>query len=149
MVPATARRRGDRMTRRSPRAGGSSAERPRFAGKEPGGYRATTMLVHFRETPYGLAMSLVETHRENRRVRHEHIASLGSIETPPSVTARIEFWRGLHERLDQLSNRLDAETRGKVMGAVHARVPMVTPDEQRALRLENAKGDAEQRPPVS
>jgi tripartite-type tricarboxylate transporter receptor subunit TctC len=53
-------------------------------------------------------------------------------ETPPSVAARIEFWRGLHERLAQLSNRLDAETRGKVMVAVHARVPMVTPEEQRA-----------------
>jgi hypothetical protein len=100
------------------------------------------MLVHFRETPYGLAMSLVETRRENGRVRHEHVASLGSIETPPSVASRIEFWRGLHERLAQLSSRLDAETRGKVLGAVHARVPMVTPDEQRALQLENAKGDA-------
>jgi len=137
------------VKRRSPRAGGSSEERPRLAGKEPGGYRATTMLVHFRETPYGLAMSLVETHRENRRVHHEHIASLGSIETPPSVVARIEFWRGLHERLDQLSNRLDAETRGKVMAAVHARAPMVTPDEQRALQLEKPKGDAERRSPVS
>jgi hypothetical protein len=98
------------------------------------------MFVHFRETPYGLAMSLVETRRENGKVRHEHVASLGSIETPLSVAARIEFWRGLHERLDQLSNRLDAETRGKVIGAVHARVPMVTPDEQRALQLEKAKG---------
>src|SRR5262245_56117412 len=29
----------------------------------------------------------------------------------------------------ELSNRLDAETRGKVMVAVHARVPMVTPEE--------------------
>ena len=83
---------------------------------------------------------MVETRRENGRVRHEHVASLGSIEMLPSVAARIEFWRGLHERLAQLSNRLDAETRGKVMGAVHARVPMVTPDEQRALQLENAKG---------
>ena len=90
------------------------------------------MLVHFRETPYGLAMSLVESRRENGKVRHEHLASLGSIETPPSVAARIEGWRRLHERLDQLSNRLDAEMRGKVMDAVHVRVPMVTPDEQRA-----------------
>src|SRR5262245_39676343 len=105
-----------------------------------GAYRGTTMLVHFRETPYGLAMSLVETGRESGKVRHQHVASLGSIETPLSVAARIEFWRGLHERLDQLSNRLDAETRGKVIGAVHSRVPMVTPDEQRALQLENAKG---------
>jgi len=107
------------------------------------------MFVHFRETPYGLAMSLVETRRENGKVRHEHVASLGSIETPLSVAARIEFWRGLHERLDQLSNRLDAETRGKVIGAVHARVPMVTPDEQRALQLEKAKGGAGQWSPIS
>src|SRR5262245_11803485 len=104
-----------------------------------GAYRGATMLVHFRETPYGLAMSLVETRRESGKVRHEHVASLGSIETPPSVAARIEFWRGLHERLAQLSNRLDAERRGKVIGAVHARVPMVMPDEQRALQLEKAK----------
>jgi len=64
------------------------------------------MLVHFRETPYGLAMSLVESRRENGKVRHEHLASLGSIETPLSGATRIEFWRRLHERLDQLSNRL-------------------------------------------
>ena len=76
------------MTRRLPRAGGSSPERLRLAGKEPDAYRATTMFVHFR--------------------------------------------RGLHERLAQLSNRLDAETRSKVMVAVHARVPTVTPEEQRA-----------------
>jgi len=75
---------------------------------------------------------IFESRRENGKVRHEHLASLGSIETPLSVATRIEFWRRLHERLDQLSNRLDAETRGKVMDAVHARVPMVTPDEQRA-----------------
>jgi len=61
------------MTRRSPRAAGSSQERPRLAGKEPGSYRATTMFVHFRETPYGLAMSLVLTRRENGKVRHEHV----------------------------------------------------------------------------
>jgi hypothetical protein len=83
-------------------------------------------------------MSLVENRRENGKVRH--VVSLGSIETPPSVAARIEFWRELHERLAELSNRLDAETRGKVAGAVHARIPMVTPDEQR---------DAQRRSPAS
>jgi len=67
------------------------------------------MFVHFRKTPYGLAMSLVENRRENGRICHEHVASLGPIETPPSVAARIEFWV-----------------------AVHARVPMVTPEEQPA-----------------
>src|SRR5262249_10052050 len=112
--------------------GGRGKGGPGLAGKDPGAYRATTMFVHFRETPYGLAMSLVENRRENGRICHEHVASLGSIEMPPSVAARIEFWRGLHERLAQLSNRLDAETRGKVMGAGHARVPMATPEEQPA-----------------
>ena len=73
------------MTRRSPRAACSSQERPRLAGKEPGPYRATTMFVHFRETPYGLAMSVVENRRENGKVRHEHVVSLGSIETPPQL----------------------------------------------------------------
>src|SRR5262249_60471871 len=89
---------------------------------------ATKMSGSFPAPPCGLEVSLVENRRENGRICHEHVASLGSIETPPSVTARIEFWRGLHERLAQLSNRLDAETRGKVMVAVHARVPMVTPE---------------------
>src|SRR5262249_24318873 len=118
------------MTRRSPRAGGSGQERPRLAGKEPSAYRATTMFVHFRGTPYELAGSWGECRRESGRMCGEHVASLGSIETPPSVPARIEFCRGLHGRLAQLSNRLDAETRGKVMVPVHARVPMVTPEEK-------------------
>src|SRR6516225_7194383 len=127
---ARPRRRGDRVTRRSPRAGGSSQERPRLAGKEPGAYRATTMFVHFRETPYGLAMSLVENRWENGRIWPRARRELGL-----DRDARIEFWRGLHEGLAQLSNRLDAETRGKAMVAVHARVPMVTPEEQRASEI--------------
>src|SRR5258708_18421384 len=130
------------MKQRPRRAGWSSQERPRLAGKGsdptlrgpawgvPGAHRATTMLVHFRETPYGLAMSLVESRRENGKVRHEHLASLGSIETPPSVAARIEFWRRLHERLDQLSNRLDAEDRGNGLDAVHSPLPHGPPADQ-------------------
>jgi hypothetical protein len=106
--------------------------------------RATTMFVRFRETAYRLQLSLIETRRVDGKVRHEHVASLGSIETPPMVANRIAFWARLHERLARLSNRLDGETQGKVLGAVHARVPMPTADEQRALQLENAKADAEQ-----
>ena len=102
------------------------------------------MFVRFRVTAYGLAMSLVETRRENGKVRHEHVSSLGSVETPLTVAGRIEFWGRLHERLARLSNRLDSETQSKVLGAVHARVPMPTADEQRGLQLENAKTDADQ-----
>src|SRR5262249_17843666 len=126
---------GDRRPRGRRRGGGRRKERPRLAGKEPGAYRATTMFVHFRETPYGLAMSLVENRRENGRICHEHVANLGSIETPPSVAARIEFWRGLHERLAQLSNPLDAETRGKGTGAGARRGPTGPPGGETAPQI--------------
>jgi hypothetical protein len=72
-------------------------------------------------------------------VHHEHVASLGTIEVPLSVAARIAFWEALHERLRKLGNRVDAETQAKVLGAVHARIPMVTADEQAALQIENAE----------
>jgi hypothetical protein len=43
----------------------------------------------------------------------------------------------LHERLAKLANRVsDPAT---IFGQIHARIPMVTPNEQRALQLENAE----------
>ena len=53
----------------------------------------------------------------------------------------IEFWKELHERLARLSNRIDAASHGKVLGAVHERIPMATPGEQAALQLQNAEAD--------
>ena len=50
------------------------------------------MFVHFRETPYGLAMSLVESRRENGKVRHEHVASLGSIDKGHRDTTHQRRW---------------------------------------------------------
>jgi hypothetical protein len=100
------------------------------------------MFVRFRQTPSRLQVSLVETRRALGKVRHEHVASLGSIIVSPPVADRIVFWARLHERLAKLSNRIGAELLGKILGDIHARVPMVTPDEQRALQLENARTDA-------
>lgn len=57
------------------------------------------------------------------------------------MAERITFWQRLHERLAKLSNRIDATAQGKILGEVHARIPMVTADEQRALQLENAEAD--------
>jgi hypothetical protein len=68
-------------------------------------------------------------------------ASLGSIETPLSVTDRVAFWQRVHERLAKLSNRIDPATHGKIRGDIHSRIRMVTPDEQRGLQLENAEAD--------
>jgi len=102
---------------------------------------ATTMFVRFRQTDRRLQISLVETRRIDGKVRHGHIASFGSVEWPPSVDARIAFWQRLHERLARLSNRVDAAAQAKILGDVHARIPMVTLDEQRALQLGWAKAD--------
>jgi hypothetical protein len=101
------------------------------------------MFVRFRQSGHRLQTSLIENRRVDGKVRHEHIASLGSITLPPSVADRITFWQRLHGRLAKLSNRVTTEDQGKVLGAVHAKVPMVTADEQRALQLENAKADAQ------
>jgi len=99
------------------------------------------MFVRFRETGQRLQCSLIETSRNNGKVRHEHIASLGAIETLSSIGDRVEFWRRLHERLGQLSNRVDSTAQAKILGQIHARVPMVTVDELRTLQLDNLDAD--------
>jgi hypothetical protein len=99
------------------------------------------MFVRFRETGRRLQCSLIETRRVAGKVRHEHIASLGSVPVPPSVADRVAFWAALHQRLARLSNRVAGDAYGKVLGQVHVRVPMVTPDEQRELQLTNAEAD--------
>lgn len=97
------------------------------------------MFVRFRETTRRLQVSLVETRRYDGKVHQEHVAGLGSVARPPSVADRIAFWERLHQRLSQLSNRIDGEAHAQIMGSVHARIPMVIPDEVRALQLEKAE----------
>jgi hypothetical protein len=72
---------------------------------------ATTMFVRFRETGTSLQATLVETRRVDGKVRHEHVATLGSIPWPADTAARIMFWKKLHERLAKLANRLTDEQR--------------------------------------
>jgi hypothetical protein len=87
------------------------------------------MFIRFRQySSHRLQVSIVHGRRVDGRVRHEHIAGLGSIETPPSVADRVAFWKGTHERL--------TTTR-----SLHARIPMPTTDEQRALQRENIEAD--------
>jgi hypothetical protein len=62
---------------------------------------------------------------------------LGTVDAPPSVAGRLAFWQSLHERMARLGNRLDAATQAKLLGEIHARIPMVTPDDLRALQLAN------------
>jgi hypothetical protein len=84
------------------------------------------MFARFRRSPYLLQVSIVETRRVGGKVRHEHIASLGSIETPLTVANRVAFWQRVHERLAKLSNRIDPATQGKIRGDIHTQIPMIT-----------------------
>jgi hypothetical protein len=99
------------------------------------------MFVRFRAAGRRLQASLIETRRIAGKVRHEHIASLGAITAEPSIADRVAFWQGLHQRLERLANRLDASAQAKLLGEVHARIPMVTVEEMRSLQLENAEAD--------
>src|SRR6185312_10574017 len=100
------------------------------------------MFVRFRQSDRRLQASLVETHRQGGKVRHEHVAGLGSIPIAPTVADRIAFWTKLHQRLEALSNRIDAAQRGGIMTAIHARIPMPTMDDHQAVQLERAQEDA-------
>jgi hypothetical protein len=98
------------------------------------------MFVRFRHRGrHRLEASIVETaRRADGKVCQKHVAGLGSILVPASVADRVAFWQQAHERLAKLSNRIDQETRGKLMGSLHEKIPMPTADEQQALQLENA-----------
>ncbi len=99
------------------------------------------MFVRFRQQGNRLQPSLMQTRREAGKVRSEHVASLGSVDADVSVRERLAFWAKLPERLARLGNRVGPEEHAKIYEALHARIPMVTPDEQRAIQEENAKDD--------
>jgi hypothetical protein len=99
------------------------------------------MFVRFRQSRNRLQASLIETRRVAGKVRHDHIASFGAVDVPPSIRERLAFWARLPERLARLANRIDDDAACKIYAAIHGRIPMVTPDEQRSLQEENAKAD--------
>jgi hypothetical protein len=53
------------------------------------------VFARFRQTSTRLQVSLVETRRIDGKVLHEHIAGLGSIETPPTIVSQTEKCTGL------------------------------------------------------
>jgi hypothetical protein len=100
------------------------------------------MFVRFRKTDRRLQVSLTAARWTNGRPRQEHIASVGSVPHSASAADRCVFWAKLHQRLDTLGNRINAVQRGAILGAIHARIPMPTPDDQQAVQLEHAQADA-------
>ena len=100
------------------------------------------MFVRFRQQGSRLQASLMQTRRAAGKMVTEHIASLGSVDADVSIRERLAFWSKLPERLARLGNRVGPEEHGKIYGALHARIPMVTPDDQREVQKENAETDA-------
>jgi hypothetical protein len=99
------------------------------------------MFVRFRRQANRLQASLIETSRANGKVVAEHIGTLGSVDAAMSVRERLAFWAKLPERLTRLGNRVGPDEHAKIYGALHARIPMVTVEEQRAVQEANAEGD--------
>jgi hypothetical protein len=99
------------------------------------------MFVRFRQQGRRLQPSLMQTRRVSGKIRSEHIASLGSVDVEVSVRERFAFWAKLPERLTRLANRVGPEDHAKIYEALHARIPMVTVEEQRSIQEENAKDD--------
>jgi hypothetical protein len=99
--------------------------------------------VRFRQSGNRLHVSVVETRRQDGRVRHHHVASLGSIVTEPTIADRVEFWQRVNERLKALDNRtrIGPEIE-KIEAVLHERVPISSLEEQRELKLENAHAEA-------
>jgi hypothetical protein len=100
------------------------------------------MFVRFRQQASNrVSVSIVHSQRDGGRLKHDHIAVLGSVEMPPSVADRIAFWQRVNERLATLSNRIDATAQAKIRGAIHQRIPMPTTDGRRALQRENFEAE--------
>lgn len=87
------------------------------------------MFVRFRQTKRLLQVSLIETRRVDGRVRHEHIASLGSVPREATSFDRFEFWTKLGEPLGKLANRLDSDGQAAIVATIDARIPAPTREE--------------------
>jgi hypothetical protein len=99
------------------------------------------MFVHFRLQGNRLQASLVQSRRAAAKVHTEHIGALGSVDAGVSVRSRLAFWAKLPQRFAALGNRLASDEHPKIYAALHGRIPMVTPDEQRAVQEESFKDE--------
>jgi hypothetical protein len=70
-------------------------------------YDATTMFVRFRKTRRHLQASLIVTRRAMGKIRHEHVAGLGSVPHSPSAADRIALRTTLSQPKPWLSHNED------------------------------------------
>lgn len=99
------------------------------------------MFVRFRLQGNRLQASVVQSRRAAGKVHAEHIGALGSIDAEISLRSRVAFWAKIHDRLAALGNRIGANEHAKILGALHGRIPMVTPEDIRAVQEESFADD--------
>ena len=77
---------------------------------------------------------LVESHRLDGKPRQKHIAYLGSITDSGIAIShqRGDFWLHLHEKLDQLGNRITPDERVKIEKKITQKVPPLTDAEKKS-----------------
>jgi hypothetical protein len=98
------------------------------------------MYVRVRQRNARLLVSLAASRRVDGKHEKEHIGFLGSVSIPASVEERIRFWHQLHQRLSRLANRVGGE-QGKLLAAIHRRIPIATVDETHGAKVRGAEGD--------
>jgi hypothetical protein len=97
------------------------------------GAEGEAALRHHHQVPrQRLEVSIVETQRQNGKVRHQHVASLGSYCLPGDLQKRERFWAGCEERLGRLANRIGPEM-DKLRAAIAERIPPLTDDDRAAM----------------
>jgi hypothetical protein len=81
-----------------------------------------------------LEVSIVATRREDGKVKHTHVASLGSI-VGDSLRGRDTFWNECKVRLVRLANRLGPDA-DRLRQVIAARIPPLTDTDRMALDAE-------------
>jgi hypothetical protein len=79
-----------------------------------------------------LEVSIVETRRENGKVRQHHVASLGSYDLNGGLRQRNDFWADCEDRLGRLANRIGPDI-DRLRQAIAARIPPLTDDDRTAM----------------
>jgi hypothetical protein len=101
------------------------------------------MFVRFRRHGSRLHVSLVRARRVDGQPRQEHVAALGSVplddvDRHAITRERARLWQRLHASIADLP----AADQGRLMTAVHARVPLPSEAERGAAELSAAEDDA-------
>jgi hypothetical protein len=91
------------------------------------------MFVRIKKSKKAFRLSLADTKRVSGKVKHEHIASLGSIRQTMTVAERSWFWAKLRERLPGLANRIDA---ARLEALIAEKIPVPTKIETDVADLE-------------